>query len=169
MTARFVQTYRSGILGREVVESGTVKIKRPGRMLWEYRSPEKKTFVSDGRTFYFYVPEDRQVIVRDQGGEKGVAVALLSGELDLLARFEAGFETGPSGRTRLRLSPRRPDPDVERVYLDADGAGRILAIEILDVQGNRSEFRFEDIRENVGLSDRLFRFEVPKGVEVIAG
>jgi outer membrane lipoprotein carrier protein len=66
LTARFVQTYRSGVLGREVVERGRVSIKRPGRMLWEYKDPEKKTFVADGKTFYFYVPADRQVIVRDQ-------------------------------------------------------------------------------------------------------
>lgn len=169
LTARFVQTYRSGVLGREIVERGTVKVKRPGRMLWEYREPEKKTFVSDGKTFYFYVPADRQVIVRDQGGERGVALVLLSGDLDILGQFQVALETGPPGRERLRLTPRKPDPDVQRVFLDVDAEAHIRAIEILDAQGNRSEFRFEDIRENVGLSDRLFRFEIPKGVEVISG
>ena len=61
LTAHFVQTYRSGVLGRTVVERGTLKIKPPGRMRWDYRDPEEKTFVSDGKTFYFYVPADRQV------------------------------------------------------------------------------------------------------------
>src|SRR5688500_858685 len=56
LTARFVQTYRSGLVGREIVESGTLSLKRPGRMRWEYREPERKTFVSDGRKYYFYVP-----------------------------------------------------------------------------------------------------------------
>jgi len=37
------------------------------------------------------------------------------------------------------------------------------------MQGNRTRFRFEDVRENTGLADRLFRFEPPKGVEVIRG
>ena len=40
LTARFVQTYRSGLIGREVVERGVVSIKQPGRMRWEYREPE---------------------------------------------------------------------------------------------------------------------------------
>jgi outer membrane lipoprotein carrier protein len=71
LQARFVQTYRSGVLGREIVESGTVSIKRPGRMRWDYRKPESKTFVSDGKVFYFYVPADKQVIVRDQGDTRG--------------------------------------------------------------------------------------------------
>ena len=64
LQGRFTQTYRSGVLGRDVVERGTVSIKRPGRMRWEYRDPEAKTFVSDGKSFYFYVPADKQVIVR---------------------------------------------------------------------------------------------------------
>jgi outer membrane lipoprotein carrier protein len=168
MTARFVQTYRSGILGREIVERGTVSLKRPGRMLWEYRDPERKTFVSDGRSFYFYVPADRQVIVREQAGERGVAVELLSGRLDILGRFEVSLEAGPEGE-RLHLTPRTPDPDVQEAYVQADALGRISAIEILDAQGNRSAFRFESIRENVGLPDALFRFRIPEGVEVVSG
>ncbi len=168
-TARFVQTYRSGMLGREVTERGTVSIKPPGRMLWEYRDPEKKTFVCDGKTFFFYVPADRQVIVRDQGGDRGVLARLLSGHAEILSQFEAGLETGASGHTRLRLTPRKPDPDVDRIFIEPDAADRIRFLEILDAQGNRSQFRFEGIRDDVGLPDRLFHFEVPSGVEVIAG
>jgi outer membrane lipoprotein carrier protein len=170
MTARFVQTYRSGILAQEVVEKGVVSLKRPGRMLWEYRDPEKKTFVSDGRTFYFYVPADRQVIVREQAGQRGIPALLLSGRDDLLAEFDASLETPPGpGLQRLRLTPKKADPEVERVFLDVDGADRIRAVRVRDAQGNESLFEFDAIRENVGLPDRLFRFEVPRGVEVIAG
>ncbi len=168
LTARFTQSYRSGVLGREVVERGVVSIKPPGRMLWEYRDPEKKTFVSDGKTFYFYVPADRQVIVREQAGERGVLSRLLSGQ-EILDQFEAGLESQASGRPRLRLTPRRPDPDVERVYIEADDQDQISRLEVVDLQGNRSRFEFEGIRVNVGLSDRLFHFEVPRGVEVVSG
>jgi len=84
LVARFVQAYRSGMLGREVVEKGTVSIKRPGRMHWEYREPERKVFVSDGRVFYFYVPADRQVIIQEQDTERSLAARLLSGRGGLL-------------------------------------------------------------------------------------
>ena len=168
MQARFVQTYRSGVLGRDVVERGTVSIKSPGRMRWEYRDPEAKTFVSDGKTFYFYVPADKQVIVRDQADARGLTAQLLSGRLEILAQFDVGLER-TAGRERLRLSPRKTDPEVDRVYLDVDDGYRIRGIEILDPQGNRSRFEFQDLRENVGLPDRLFRFDVPEGVEVISG
>ncbi len=170
LTARFEQRYRSGTLGRELVERGTLAIRRPGRMRWEYREPERKTFVSDGRTFYFYVPADRQVIVRQTSGERGLTARLLSGEGGLVSQFEVGLEASPGpGLQRLRLVPREPDPDVERVYLDVDARARIVGLELFDAQGNRSRFRFEDLEENVGLGEGQFRFEVPAGVEVVAG
>ena len=120
LVARFTQTYRSGALGRTLVERGEVKVKRPGRMLWEYKTPEKKTFVSDGQKFYFYVPADKQVIVRDQDTARGLPALLLSGKGAVLGEFVASLETGPPGRSRLKLVPRAPDPEIARVFLEAD-------------------------------------------------
>ena len=167
LTARFVQTYRSGALGREVVEKGVLSLKPASRMRWEYRDPEKKTFVSDGKTSYFYVPADRQVIRREQSDARDLPALILSGQADIVATFDVALETGPAGRQRLRLTPKKPEPEIEHLYVDVDDAERIRAILVVDVQGNRSQFAFDDIRENVGLDDRLFRFEVPRGVEVV--
>ena len=170
LAARFTQSYRSGMLGREVVERGVVSIKRPGRMRWEYKDPEAKLFVSDGRTFYFYVPADRQVIVSEQDIERSLAARLLSGKGGLLEEFDASLdEPLEEGVLRVKLVPRREQADVERAFLDVEPSGRIRAILLEDVQGNRTRFRFESIRENTGLPDRLFRFEVPAGVDVVRG
>lgn len=167
LTARFVQTYTSGLLGRDVVERGTVAIKRPDRMLWKYAKPEPKTFVSDGKTSYFYVPADHQVIVRETTGDRGVAMQLLSGRSDLFAQFRV--ESVADAADRVRLVPRKDDPETREIVVTADADGRIVNLEILDLQGNRSTFRFEDLRENVGLGDKMFQFEIPHGVEVVAG
>jgi outer membrane lipoprotein carrier protein len=170
LVGRFTQSYRSGMLGREVVERGVVSIKRPGRMRWEYKDPEAKLFVSDGRTFYFYVPADRQVIVSEQDPERSLAGRLLSGNGGLLEEFDASLdEPLEEGVLRVKLVPRRKQPDVERAFLDVEPSGRIRSILLEDVQGNRTRFRFEGLRENTGLPDKLFRFEVPAGVEVVHG
>lgn len=169
LTARFTQSYRSGMLGREIREKGTVSLKPPGRMLWEYRDPEKKTFVSDGRRFYFYVPADRQVIVRDQADARGIPARLLAGTAKIGTDFDITEEAGRNGLRRLVLVPRVADPEVERVLLDVDSAARIRGIVVVDLQGSRSQFEFEDVRENVGLRDGIFRFQVPRGVEVVSG
>jgi outer membrane lipoprotein carrier protein len=169
LSARFTQTYVSGSIGREVVERGVVFLKRPGRMLWKYQRPEEKTFVADGKSFYFYIPAERQVIVRDQAGQRGIPALLLSEEASLLTQFEAALEDAPAGVRRLRLTPKKADPDVESVLLDVDAGYRVRTVRIHDAQGNQSRFDFSEIKENVGLQDRLFRFEIPKGVEVISG
>ena len=140
-------------------------------MLWEYRDPEKKTFVSDGKTFYFYVPADRQVVVRDQAGARGSPLQLLSGQMDILRRSSrSALETRRPGRERLRLVPAQARPRGRAASTSTwTPSGRIRGIEILDAQGNRSRFEFEDMRENVGLPDALFRFEVPRASRSITG
>jgi len=170
LTADFVQTYRSGMLGRGIVEKGSLSLKPPGRMRWEYRDPEKKTFVSDGKTFYFYVPADRQVIVRQQADSRGIPALLLSGRGEILSSFAVTEESAPKeGLRRLRLVPRESDPEVDHVLLDVDASARIRGITVLDAQGNRSQFAFDRVKENTGLGDGLFRFDVPRGVEVVSG
>src|SRR3954447_15494634 len=64
-TADFSQSYKGGVLRTRTIEQGTVSVKKPGLMRWEYLKPEKKEFVSDGRKTYLYVPQDKQVIVAD--------------------------------------------------------------------------------------------------------
>jgi outer membrane lipoprotein carrier protein len=170
LVARFTQSYRSGMLGREVVERGVLSIKRPGRMRWEYKDPDSKLFVSDGRTFYFYVPEDKQVVVSEQDVERSLAARLLSGRGGLLEEFDASLEEPlEEGVLRVKLVPRREQPDVAQAFVDVEPSGRIRSILLVDVQGNRTRFRFEGVRENTGLPEKLFRFEVPPGVEVIRG
>ncbi len=168
LEARFTQSWRSGALGRERVESGVLRIKRPGRMRWDYEKPEQKLFLSDGKAWYFYVPAERQVVVREQAGDRRAPALLLAGG-SIAAQFAPALEADAAGRPRLRLRPRAPDPELDRVYVDLDGSDRITGLEVHDAQGNVSRFRFEALRENRGLADELFRFTVPKGVEVIAG
>src|SRR5947209_5057913 len=58
LAAEFTEVYRGS--GMERTETGTLKLKKPGKMRWEYRSPREKLFVSDGHDAWFYIPGDRQ-------------------------------------------------------------------------------------------------------------
>jgi outer membrane lipoprotein carrier protein len=168
-TARFTQTYRSGALGRSIVETGTVKVKRPSRMLFEYTAPDKKLFVADGDSYYFYVPRDKQVMVQNQRGDKRATARILA-EGRLLDHFDCvGEEADALGR-KLILVPKADEKDanVTRIAVVLDAQFRLLALEIKDAEGSTSRMVFEGFRENVGLKDSEFRFDVPKGVEVIS-
>lgn len=166
-TAKFTQTYRSGALGRAIVETGTVKVKRPSKMIFEYLVPEKKLFVADGDSYYFYFPRDKQVVVQNQRGDKRVIARVLA-EGHLLENFKCvGEERDPLGR-KLLLAPLENDPSVTRIALILDAQLRLVALEIQDAEGSTSRMVFDSLKENPGLKDVEFRFEVPKGVEVIS-
>src|SRR3954466_31010 len=60
-SADFVHTYTGGVLHKQITERGKVLVKKPGKMRWEYTSPEKKLFISDGVRVYQYIPADNQV------------------------------------------------------------------------------------------------------------
>jgi outer membrane lipoprotein carrier protein len=166
-TAAFTQTFRSGALGRAIVETGTLRVKRPSRMRFDYESPEKKMFLADGISYYFYVPKDKQVMTRGQTGDRRAAARILA-EDRILAHFRCvGEEADPLGRKFL-LEPIEKDPDVKAVSIVLDAKLRLAAFEIKDAEGSTSRMVFENVKENVGLKESEFRFTVPKGVEVIS-
>src|SRR5437773_7353773 len=59
----FTHTYEGGVLRKQITERGHLLVKKPGKMRWDYTSPETKQFVSDGVKMYSYLPQDKQVIV----------------------------------------------------------------------------------------------------------
>ncbi len=170
--AAFTQTYEGGVLRTKTSERGTVAIRRPGRMRWVYTAPERKEFVSDGARLYSYLPADKQVIVAPVPSDQSTTPALfLSGQGNIVRDFTASFTDlpgAPAGLTGLKLVPRRGDPDYEWMAIGVDPASmQIRYLAAADHQGGRSTFTFSDMKENRGLSDKMFEFRIPRGVDVI--
>ena len=170
-TADFTHTYEGGVLKRKSTERGTVQVKKPGRMRWEYTTPEKKTFVSDGVKMYSYVPADKQVIVSDvpRADEATTAVMFLAGKGNIGRDFDVAYtETALPGSVALRLDPRRKQRDYDWLIVVIDSTTlRIRALTAADQQGGRSTFEFTNYRENTGVADNVFAFKIPRGADVI--
>ena len=169
-TASFTHTYQGGVLRQKTVERGTLAIKKPGRMRWTYTAPERKEFVSDGRTLYSYLPADRQVIVSDMPADGGdtTAALFLAGRGDLTRDFTAALEGQAGGTYRLKLTPRKRQQEFDTLTLLVRQDN--LQIESLiaqDRQGGTSTFAFSGLKENVGLADSVFVFKTPRGVQVV--
>ncbi len=172
-SARFEQRYTGGALRRQVVERGTVLVKKPGRMRWDYTEPERKAFVADGRRLYLHVPADRQVMVSviPPDDQASTPILFLAGKGNLVRDFTVSATTiagAPEDTVAIRLSPRRHEREYEWLALAVDRA--TLAIRMLvagDSQGGTSSFTFSDLRENVGLPDARFTFTIPRGTDVI--
>jgi outer membrane lipoprotein carrier protein len=171
--ATFVHAYQGGALRTTAVERGTVRFKKPGMMRWTYVGPETKEFVSDGTRIYAYIPEDRQVTVSGlpQGDGASTPALFLAGRGHLGRDFVASTPTEPvplPGTVSVTLTPRQHDADFEWMMLVVDrDTWRVRGLVTADAQGGRSSFTFENVRENVGLADKIFKFTIPRGVDVI--
>jgi len=172
-SADFVHNYRGGILNQQATERGHLLVKKPGKMRWEYTSPEKKTFVSDGHRLYSYIPQDKQVIVSavppdDQASSPAL---FLTGKGDILRDLTVAVDKvaeAPQGTIALKLVPRKQEPDYNALTLVVQPPALDLKLLITtDPQGGRSVFTFTNLKENVGLTDNEFVFKIPRGVDVI--
>ena len=172
-SANFEHTYAGGVLRTKLVERGTVLIKKPGMMRWDYTEPEEKAFVSDGTTLYSHIPVDRQVLVGQVPPEDPAStpVLFLAGKGDLTQDFTAAYSEAPDAPPDtwiIRLTPRQATVDYEWLTLAVDRAGlSIMQFIAVDFQGAVSTFTFTNLRENENLPDRLFDFHIPSGTEVI--
>jgi outer membrane lipoprotein carrier protein len=168
----FRQTYRAP--GIEQEESGEFWLKKPGLMRWEYRIPEEKLFVADGRESFLYVPADNQVQVQSFSTADllNTPLAILLGMEDINRRFIVSRETAagpPPGDTLpMRLTPRDFEEGYVYLLLSLDKATyEIRRVVIHEHGGNTSEFLFSDVVTNVKVDDNKFRFRPPRGVEVL--
>jgi outer membrane lipoprotein carrier protein len=173
-SADFVHTYRGGVLKKQLTERGRLLIKKPGKMRWEYTSPEEKLFVSDGVKLYSYIPQDKQVMVGSVPQESSATTPalFLSGKGDLTRDFtpSAGEVPAgaPAGTVALKLVPKTPQPEYDWLVLLVDPASLALrGLVTTDIQGGTSSILFENLKENVGLADKAFTFSIPRGVDVV--
>jgi outer membrane lipoprotein carrier protein len=173
-SADFVHNYRSGALRKQLTEKGRVLIKKPGKMRWEYTSPEQKLFVSDGVKIYSYIPQDKQVIVSTvPPSDTASAPALfLAGKGNLIRDFTSSLADVPAGQPAgtkaLKLVPKTSQPDYDWIVLVVDQASLGLrGLMSSDAQGGTSTFSFANLKENVNLADKEFAFQMPRGVDVV--
>jgi len=173
--AEFTQRYERKILKRAVEESGRLIVKKPGRMRWEYQSPEEKLFVTDGSRSYFYIPLENQVMVSHHprgamGMGEGSPFELLTGRSRMTDSFAFFASDAPPtrGGEMLHLIPTRRHEEFEDVEIELDPeTGELLRVVLLDAQRNRTEFIFENIRKRLDLPESLFQFTIPSDVEVM--
>jgi outer membrane lipoprotein carrier protein len=171
-TADFTHTYEGGVLKKKSVEHGSVQIKKPGRMRWDYTEPDKKLFLSDGHKVYSYIPADKQVVMSDMPADDNAtaAVLFLAGKGNLTRDFVVTYATSAEtpDTWALRLDPRQKQRDYDWLIIVVDRQTlQMRSLTAADKEGGRSTFAFTNYHANAGVSDKVFEFKIPKGVDVI--
>jgi outer membrane lipoprotein carrier protein len=186
MAGLFLEKYTSGGSGI-TVESGKVYFEKPGRMRWDYDSPETKMFLVDGKNVWYYVPADHtasRTSVKESDDWR-TPLALLAGKVKLerlCGSITLANPAGAKGAQRsdpeekpsapensvLVCSPRKEDADVfQRVLLEINPQHQLARLSIEQSGDIEMEFRFGDWHENVSIDPNRFRFVPPKGVAIV--
>jgi outer membrane lipoprotein carrier protein len=189
--ADFAQKTVIAGVNREQKGSGELLLKKPASATamfrFNYLKP-KQQIVSNGKQVWFYLPENRQVMVSSvtdmfKGGNS-IALNYLTGLGHVSRDFNVSFaqeSQDKNGNYQLELTPKNPSPVLAKLQLTVsaaaveqflqDGSVRdvfpVLASVIHDAGGNQTRIEYSRVRVNKGLADSRFSFKVPQGVEVI--
>ena len=174
LEAQFSETYSGAGMTR--TESGTLILKKPGRMRWDYEQPRPKMFLTDGKTAWFYVPGERQVRRAPVKHIDDLRSPLryLLGKTKLEKEFvglaiDANAKPVNPGDIVLRGIPKGMQERVGKTLVEVAPDGLIVRILVEELDGSVTEFRFLQQKENVQIPDQRFRFTPPPGVEVVQG
>ncbi|MDX2031000.1 MAG: outer membrane lipoprotein chaperone LolA [Blastocatellia bacterium] len=158
--------------GRQRRETGRMLLKKPGRMRWDYASPETKLFLCDGKWIYEYVPAEKfatRTSVKESDDMRA-PFAFLLGRGNLRRDFKtiefSAESPARAGNRVLRMIPKRA-AGFRELLIEIDPATLQLArLTLIESGGARSDFLFSNIRENGAAPESQFVFVPPAGVEL---
>lgn len=181
LKASFVQIYQDAMTEQQRVESGSVWVKRDGRLRFTYLQPERKDFIFDGNRAYFYEPENAQVTVFDHFADSPAIEAMhwlfgqghLGGMFAIKPCCQSQAETvrcpklAPD-QTQICLFPSTPQPSVEQVVLQVMRTSHQIAqATLFDALNNQTTYRFDDVVFGHTIPASTFDFTIPPGVSLL--
>jgi outer membrane lipoprotein carrier protein len=172
--AKFTQEATVRALNKVEKADGEVWLKKPGKMRWNYYRPAKDEIVSDGVMLWFYNYEEKQIIKSpvDKVMDAPTTTTFLSGlgkiKEQFIAKFPEGDQFDENRNYLIDLIPKDGDEDYNKVTIAVDKKSMFVKdVYIYDPFGNLTKLKLKDIEINKGVPDSLFKFKVPKGVEII--
>lgn len=168
LSVHFDESY--SLLGRKrPPESGTLTLRKRGKMRWDYARPEGKLFVSDGKTVFLYTARDNRVEkvpLRDTEDMRA-PLAFLLGKLELKKEFrDFQVRQQPEG-SLLSASAKTDQLPYKTVEMLIAGDGSIRQLQVAGRDESLLSYDFRDEKLNIPLNDSIFHFTIPAGAEVV--
>ncbi len=155
-----------GVLEESLIQ---MHLKRPNGFYWETLHPFPELVVTDGSTLWNYQPDLEQVVLEDWDSSRSeLAARLLSGETESLQE-KYSIQTQPSENDTyiaFDLVPFAADSVYELITISFSES-KLDTIRIVNKNGQRTVWEFQQVEQNEPLSDSQFGFDIPDGIEVI--
>lgn len=147
--------------------SGFFALKKPGRFKWHYKSPISQQIIADGKNFWMFDIDLAQVTVQPISEALGsTPIMLLTENKPLIEDFEIREMSMAFGLNWIALVPRIKDTEFYRIEIGVDG-NDIREMKLYDHFEQITIIRFSNIQYDATLSDAVFEFIIPNGVDVV--
>tara|TARA_B100000315_G_scaffold211919_1_gene209000 strand:- start:796 stop:1530 length:735 start_codon:yes stop_codon:yes gene_type:complete len=176
ITAKVFQRKRTRFTKNDIVSEGTITLKKPNLLYWKVESPERIIVVVDGKRFWLYHPELKEVQRHflAQNMAARFSMDFFSSSIKVsLKELEKKFKVAiysPPGIYLLELKPRSKFTakylsKISIWYRKEDGVP--VRFEVTGQKNNYTVTTFKKISINPKIEKGLFDFIVPEGVEII--
>lgn len=146
---------------------GILYIKSPDKFRLEYTAPYVQIYVADGKKLWQYDEDLEQVIIKPQGQILANSpLIVLSNAKNLHKNYHVEPQGTWNGQKWYMLKPKSADTNFEQVRLAFKGK-KLSTMELKDSFGQFSRLTFQNVKNNIPLSESLFTFTPPEGVDVI--
>jgi len=159
-------------MGQTRVETGTLLLKKPGRMRWNYASPAGKVFILNSKYAWFYTPGDPQAqrVPAKQLDDLRSPLRFLLGRLKIEKELTNLTLEISQNSAKIKGVPKGMEQRINAMTLTCNPTTGILTgLKIEDADGSTTEFAFSNLQENIPLKDPDFEFVAPAGVTIIEG
>lgn len=164
--ASFSQTVTAPDGKRKKTSSGTFEFQRPNLFRFQYQKPFEQLIVGDGQKVWTLDPDLNQASSRRIGQAlSGTPAALLAGG-NVEKDFELKAQPSEAGVDWVLAQPRQADGNIQQLRIGFKGR-ELVALEVLDAFGQRSLMQLSQLQTNVAIGAERFRFELPKGVDLL--
>ncbi|MGI8960350.1 MAG: LolA family protein [Bryobacteraceae bacterium] len=150
-------------------ESGTLTLRKQGKMRWEYTQPAGKLFISDGKDVFLYTARDNRVekLRLKDTEDMRAPLAFLLGRLDMKKEFRDFELHDAEAGTWLDASAKNARVPFEKVEMLIAPDASIRALKVIGRDESQLSFSFANEKVNPPAADDLFHFTVPPGAEVV--
>ncbi len=179
MKGQFVQRKSLSLLQNEVVSKGTMYFKRPQRMVWEYKEPEKNTMIVNGNIVWFYLPDLKEATRFDLSQKPEIKSIF---EKMAIGMGQSAEEMKKSYNVSLFKKIKKSDKNIivlqlipkdaaisnffKKIHLWFEEDGALYKTELFEKNNDMTIIEFKNMKFNASISDSVFDFSPPKDVKV---
>ena len=168
-SAEFRQTSILTALDISETASGKAWFSHPGKMKWQYLTPERHDIITNGQTLWIFRPDENQVMIGDAAPffASGAGGAFLSDISKIRDNFSVSVTETTDQWVELQLDASPENTDIQSIRIQVNRTDfQIQTVTTVNTAQDITRFELSNTQFQ-DMPDNWFEFEVPSGTHII--